>query len=483
MAQICEIDDYSSKCCSEAQKVQGIAGISPNRQRSNGVYRLLLSLVVSGLVLLLTPRLTLSQLAAFGPVGEVGDPHFSLDWSQFRSDSTGLTRLEVYYKIPNTGLTFVEGDSGYEARYKITIRIFSDKRQVGYKTFKREKIVGELSRTKLYSDFVLNQVTFDVPPGKYSIVAHLEDLNADQTVKKELKVKLSDFAPSKHPKLSGIELLYSSKPAKEEDKFFRKGNIVAVPLVDRGLQGGDDGGPVIYYFEIYQGSDTALNAIIETQITHQTEGLVYHDSVYVKLDKPESKELHSINLKEFVPGSYTMRISLYKSAKRMKKKKPSFVREDKFSVNWSLVGRVRHDYETVFRQLEIIATPDERRALKNAKTADERIAAWIAFWKGRDPTPGTKENEARIAFYARVRYADANFSTPRRLGWKSDRGAVFLKQGRPDEVDDQPVSISVGAYQIWYYYNVRGEPLRFTFLDVYGDEDFRLQYPYDGRRR
>ncbi len=438
---------------------------------------------VIALLSLSAPQVAQSQLQAFSPTGQIGDPHFNLDWSQFRSDSLQQTRLEVYYKIPNTGLTFVPIDKGYEARYKMSIRVFKDKRQVGYESFKREKVVSDLPRTKLYSDFVLNLVELDLPPGKYRIIATLEDFNADRTAKKEIKIRLNDFSVSKRPKLSGLEFLYSSRQAKEDDKFFRKGDLVAVPLVDRGLQGGDDGGPVLYYFEIYGGQNHQGDVIVETEILHRNKGLVYHDSIYVNMDRPISKELRSVNLKDFVPGAYEITVSLYTSKKRMKKHKPAFVREDNFSVNWSLMGRVRHDYKTVVAQLEPIATSDEKSALKKAKTVKERMAAWAAFWKGRDPTPGSHENEALLAYYARIRYAEANFSTPRRSGWKSDRGTVFLKQGRPDEVVDEPVSINVGAYQVWYYYNVNGELLRYLFVDEYGDEDFRLQYPYDGRVR
>jgi GWxTD domain-containing protein len=443
----------------------------------------LIAMGLSALFSLSAPNVSRSQLPAFDPVGEVGDPHFNLDWSQFRSDSLQLTRLEVYYKIANTGLTFIPGENGFEAHYKMSVRVFKDKKQVGYEVFKREKVVDQISRTKLYSDFVLNLVEFDLPPGKYRVVATLEDLNADRNDKKEIKIKLTDFALSKRPKLSGIEFLYSSRLAKTGDKFFRKGDLVVVPLVDRGLQGGDDGGPVLYYFEIYPGADSNDAIIIETQIEHESKGLVYHDSIHVNMDGLQSKELRSVSLQDFVPGTYEIKVSLFTSAKRMKKRKPTFVREDEFSVNWSLLGKVRHDYKTVVAQLEPIATSDEKSALKKAKTTKERVAAWAEFWHGRDPSPGSEENEALLAYYARIRYADTHFSTPRRAGWKSDRGTVFLKQGRPDEVVDEPVSINVGAYQVWYYYNVNGELLRYLFVDEYGDEDFRLQYPYDGRVR
>jgi len=45
-----------------------------------------------------------------------------------------------------------------------------------------------------------------------------------------------------------------------------------------------------------------------------------------------------------------------------------------------------------------------------------------AFWKHRDPTPGTPENEFRSEHYRRINYANSHFgSGSSKPGWKTQR--------------------------------------------------------------
>lgn len=62
------------------------------------------------------------------------------------------------------------------------------------------------------------------------------------------------------------------------------------------------------------------------------------------------------------------------------------------------------------------------------------------FWRERDPTPGTAENEARNEFLARVEHVNQNFYGPGRTrGMFSDMGRVFIRYGEPDEILKQVI--------------------------------------------
>lgn len=409
---------------------------------------------------------------------QLGDINFSLDWAEFRSESPDSTLLEIYYKIPNSGLSFEAVDSGYEANYEISISVYKKKSRVANEEIRRRLFVEDIARTTLYTDFVLNTVSFNLRPGKYKIQAILRDLNSDQQRKLEHKIKVKKLSGGRHPKLSAIEFLYSADFDDENTAFFRKGDVTAVPLVDRSLRGGEEGGPVLFYFEIYAGSDTKLNALIDTRISHISQGLVYRDTIYALMDKPVTRQIRKVDLTDFRPGEYEISIEVI-----ARRKKVTDRRIGAFRISWSLMAMVEHDYETVLDQLESIATHEEMKTLKKAKSVDGRVRAWTDFWAGRDPTPDTEGNEARVSFYYRVRYANKFFSGPKRIGWRSPRGEVLLRYGPPDESIDDPIPADAISRQIWYYYNYGGEPLRFIFVDRFGDDDFQLLYPYDGRIR
>src|SRR2546429_41515 len=90
-----------------------------------------------------------------------------------------------------------------------------------------------------------------------------------------------------------------------------------------------------------------------------------------------------------------------------------------------------------------IISGEERQALHRLSNDDERDTFIEQFWKRRDPTPDTEENEFKEEHYRRIAYANERFAsgTP---GWKTDRGQIYIKFGPPDEIESHP---SGGSYQ------------------------------------
>jgi GWxTD domain-containing protein len=90
-----------------------------------------------------------------------------------------------------------------------------------------------------------------------------------------------------------------------------------------------------------------------------------------------------------------------------------------------------------------IITPEERTTFKLLGTNEERDAFIQQFWRRRDPTPDTVENEFRDEYYRRIQYANEHFSAgvP---GWRTDRGHMYIVWGPPDEIESHPTG---GAYR------------------------------------
>jgi GWxTD domain-containing protein len=90
-----------------------------------------------------------------------------------------------------------------------------------------------------------------------------------------------------------------------------------------------------------------------------------------------------------------------------------------------------------------IITDEEKSAFKHLQTDEEREQFVEQFWRRRDPTPDTEENEYKEELYRRIAYANEHYASgiP---GWKTDRGMIYIKYGPPDEVDSHP---SGGSYQ------------------------------------
>jgi GWxTD domain-containing protein len=87
------------------------------------------------------------------------------------------------------------------------------------------------------------------------------------------------------------------------------------------------------------------------------------------------------------------------------------------------------------------------------------------FWRRRDPTPEDADNPAMVDFYRQVAYTNQAFRQSRAgslLGWRSDRGRIYLRYGRPDEVLRRPVA-SPRPYEVWKY--TRDRPFWYVFFD------------------
>jgi len=111
-----------------------------------------------------------------------------------------------------------------------------------------------------------------------------------------------------------------------------------------------------------------------------------------------------------------------------------------------------------------------------------------AFWQRRDPTPDTEENEFREEHYERIAYANEHFSSgiP---GWKSDRGRIYIRWGKPDEIESRPSggsydrpsyegngTITAYPFETWFYRHLDGvgDGIEVEFVDPTGTGEYRI---------
>ncbi|MGB7923225.1 MAG: GWxTD domain-containing protein [Pyrinomonadaceae bacterium] len=135
-----------------------------------------------------------------------------------------------------------------------------------------------------------------------------------------------------------------------------------------------------------------------------------------------------------------------------------------------------------------IITDEERKAFKKLATDEEREQFIEQFWRRRDPDPDTDENEYRELYYERIAYANEHYSSgvP---GWKTDRGRIYIKFGKPDEVESHPNgglyerpayhgggSTTTYPFEIWFYRYLPGvgSGIEIEFVDPTGSGEFRI---------
>ena len=416
-----------------------------------------------------------AQAGVFGKVQKRIESEMPIDYATFRGSDSETVALEVYYQIYNYFLSFKRENNQYRAEYRIDIKVLDRKKNVAASDSRDKSItVNTEERTKSLSDYRTSQATFELPKGKYRVELTLNDLNSRKVMTREFDVKLEEWETRK-PTLSDIEFVRAAGPLDNESSVFAKGNLTIVPSVTRRFGGVDEGSRLRYYLEMYRGSDSLEDVLMVSLLRNKSRGkMVYRDSVTVALDRPRVMQVRDISLDNVPPGQYDLEVQL-----RGRRNKKLFERKTSFSVTMTLDAFLKHDFETVLAQLEFVAESEEIDSLAKIEGTTERIRAFNEFWRKRDPTPGTPENENKLEFYRRVQFANERFSFMRRNGWRSDRGRIYIMFGEPDQLDDYPYTPDTHPYQEWHYYR-QGRYRKFVFVDENEDGEYRLVYPYDG---
>jgi GWxTD domain-containing protein len=182
-----------------------------------------------------------------------------------------------------------------------------------------------------------------------------------------------------------------------------------------------------------------------------------------------------------------------------------------FDVLWAATNWVRWLLETEAVIPFLIQGEEQDNFLTLGPGAKERYIE--GFWTRHDPTPGPG-NATREEFDRRIRFANANFTTPIEPGMRTDRGRVYIKYGEADEIRREVIPIQGNdlnaaleeldretggdlrgarnidpqdsrSFEVWIY-DYRGEELfptkqlstgigrQFVFVDDLGIGEFRL---------
>jgi len=387
-------------------------------------------------------------------------PRFSFD-ATLQPGREGAPEIRIDYRLNRTELLFQRGPGGYGASYEVTVvfDLAKGKHQVAGDSFTRQIRASTYADTRLRGEDIADQATFSVPPGRYRIRVNLKDLNAERTSGAEVEltvpdrteggVWLSDVTLGLMPASSGAA---GTRPEPNPSHSYGE-NITRFAawgeIVDRRAAPAESTFRLGWYVlddrddRAAQG-DTLLpraGARTEYRLGPDLSRLTAGDyRLFVELRLPPD------------PGDKRKRGETLRQLKRF------VVEESRVSLGPDARGS--------FEVLRYVATADEIDEMSRLTTEQERREFWDRFWKRRDPTPDTPQNEEMQEFYRRVQYANQHFGTGG-PGWKSDMGRAYIKYGPPDEVDRHPFNFDRPPEEIWYYYK-EGWTIVFEDRDGFG---------------
>ena len=145
-------------------------------------------------------------------------------------------------------------------------------------------------------------------------------------------------------------------------------------------------------------------------------------------------------------------------------------------------------YREWLKLTRYIILPKEKEVLIQLTSDRDRDIFINAFWKQRDQTPGTPQNEYKDEHMRRFIYANTKLkrSTPRE-GWMTDMGRIHILLGPPHSIERFDVQAGIHPCQVWYYYGDKEKGLPAYFAIVFfqrsGSGEYKLYNPAaDGPR-
>ena len=139
-------------------------------------------------------------------------------------------------------------------------------------------------------------------------------------------------------------------------------------------------------------------------------------------------------------------------------------------------------YQDFLKLTSYIMHEKEREAFLQLNNNRERDVFIDMFWRLRDPTPGTPENEFKDEHIERFMYANKEFrkGSPRE-GWMTDQGRFYIILGPPVSKERFPNPLELYPCEVWSYYGdpTKGLPSHFVlvFFQRGGAGEYKLYDP------
>jgi GWxTD domain-containing protein len=139
-------------------------------------------------------------------------------------------------------------------------------------------------------------------------------------------------------------------------------------------------------------------------------------------------------------------------------------------------------YREWLKFVTYIIHPREKDVFMKLGSDQDRDVFIQAFWRQRDPTPGTSENEYFDEMKKRFAYINKEFKkgSPRE-GWMTDQGRIYMILGEPVSKTGYSNLPELQPVEVWSYYGdaAKGQPSNFglMFFRRSGIGEFKLYDP------
>ena len=383
-------------------------------------------------------------------------PVFYYDALNYRSTQPGKTRVDLYVEVPYRTLQFVKSDNGFSARYTVNASVMDGDNEnlIVEKSWNEKVNSSDFQNTVSKSNYYLSAKSFDLIPNQYTIRCEVEDQDSKKSYVHEDKFTVRDL--SEPIAISDLMLIDHIAEVNGQKKY--------VPNIERNVGNQQEG--VSVYLEVY--SDSTRKVIMNYMLPNTKDEDVYSEKDTITINRGANVIYHMLKEAQLVLGEYKLTVNVEDETGKVEA--TAF---KTFFSRWVGVPGSIQDLDKAIDEMIYIAKGSDIDYIKDAPDNAEKLKRYLAFWKSRDPSPSTEENEVFEEYYRRVAYANIHFKHYME-GWRTDMGMVYITLGPPNNVERHPFEYDSKPYEIWDYYDINKS---FIFVDETGFGDYRLENP------
>lgn len=405
------------------------------------------------------------------------------DVVQFRG-SGAESQWELHYSFADTTLRYVVAPTGFVGEMLCSLTIRKDTVVVASDAW--IAAAGSRVSKPAHSRFYAGIRSLALPPGSFDVIFEAQDVNnpARRSVAK-FTTQVSGI--STRPGMSDI-MFVMPKVSSDGSRFVRAGQPCD-PNPRHELLGLT---PVLgVYAEFYNaklaGLDTAYAEVTIFNNVRDEEFTTYLPIYGVSNNLAIREEFQLENLrtgiywlrvrflgkdKARVLDSREERFFILNPAQPPEQQKLYTEDEDFQASEWAIATGDKLKLE--LELCEVLASKGEleTKALCTDERSQQRFL--YRFWKVRDTDESTPSNERLDEFRKMYQWAQTYYSSPTyKEGWRSDRGTILLKYGRPTQVEQFIQNTDTKPYEIWFYQHIQGGAY-FYFVDITLQQNLKL---------
>ena len=370
-------------------------------------------------------------------------------------DQEGITWQEVYINVPST-------EENENLQFYLDINDMDDNA--------RHNSNWELNipvSDQSYS--LVDKFSFDVDDS-IKIIITLKNLET----KNEGSIEIITAPLDEMTSISDILFSSSVSPSTDTGKFVKHGLLLYPSFISDVNVNNPQ---LMAFYEIYpqlENDSISINAKILNDLG--VEMWTFTSTLYSEKTGSVVGKLLNLPVGDLPDGDYSFIVDVNGEK-----------RYEDFSVLWDVSGAVTSIpelemspvAEKYYMNIDMLMTTEQRNFFEALDETGKEAFVKI-FWNARDPNPLTPENEELELLAERMNYADEQFSSGFEVGSESDRGKIYIREGKPAELQIIPADIKFPPNEIWIYWRTG---YKYIFADIHRNGKFELIYTNDPEER